>query len=258
MMEQVNKLFAQNQELLVSTLYNREQYIEDERAFSEHIYELEREKEKLSDQIYAAEKALQQDCRRKGALWRGTHKILKLAGLSKRKDSNARPEMDVVEDIEKDCNIVPLTRENRMSLEVNSLRNGNGLAKLSHANIQAVQVNPQRNGSGDLTDGSYNNSPSHRSSVPSVRNGGGLEHDNIPHTYRGVQKNGHESPSRTPPLNRHSKNNNMEEDMHVMKQPLPTQSTPIQKVFVTQLTTPQIMKASPDGMTRVSDTIDIS
>lgn len=30
----------------------------------EHIYELEREKDKLSDQIFAAEKALQQDGRK--------------------------------------------------------------------------------------------------------------------------------------------------------------------------------------------------
>ena len=30
-------------------------------------------------------------------------------------------------------------------------------------------------------------------------------------------------------------------------------STPIQKVFVTQLTTPQVMKASPDGMNMVGN-----
>jgi len=90
LMDQVNKLLSQNQDLLVTTLHSREQHMDDERAFSDHIYGLEREKEKLSEKVLAAEKALMDTStgRKKNALWRGTHKILKKAGLKKKKDGN--------------------------------------------------------------------------------------------------------------------------------------------------------------------------
>lgn len=90
LMDQVNKLLAQNQELLMTTLHSRDQYIDEERTFTDHIYELEREREKLSEKVLAAEKALQESGnKKKGVLWRGTRKILKKAGLAKKKDSNA-------------------------------------------------------------------------------------------------------------------------------------------------------------------------
>ncbi|XP_066932183.1 girdin-like [Clytia hemisphaerica] len=87
LMDQVNKLLNQNQELLMTTLQSRDQYLDDERAFSDHIYGLEREKEKLSEKVLAAEKALHESGggKKKGKIWRGTNKILKRTGLKKKK-----------------------------------------------------------------------------------------------------------------------------------------------------------------------------
>ncbi|XP_065660956.1 girdin isoform X4 [Hydra vulgaris] len=88
LIDQNNKLILQSKELLFSTLQSRDQFLDDERIFSDHIYGLEREREILAEKVQAAERALQDTGnKKKGALWRGTNKIFKKVGL-KKKTSN--------------------------------------------------------------------------------------------------------------------------------------------------------------------------
>lgn len=86
LMEQLNKLLEQNQSLLVKTLESRDTYLEDERAFSDRLYMLEREKEKLMERVDAANKAMinmSSTGKKKNMFVRGAHKVLKKAGLRK-------------------------------------------------------------------------------------------------------------------------------------------------------------------------------
>eukprot|EP00794_Sanderia_malayensis_P020632 gene20632-22667_t len=87
LMDQVNKLLAQNQELLVKTLESRDTFLEDERAFSDRLYMLEREKEKLMDKVDAANKALVDHSntgpKKKNLFVRGARKIMKKTGMKK-------------------------------------------------------------------------------------------------------------------------------------------------------------------------------
>ncbi|XP_065068071.1 protein Daple-like isoform X1 [Rhopilema esculentum] len=91
LMDQVNKLLAQNQSLLEKTLESRDTYLEDERAFSDRLYMLERDREKLVDKLENANRTLYDmanSSKKRNLFVRGAHKVLKKAGLRKgqRKD----------------------------------------------------------------------------------------------------------------------------------------------------------------------------
>lgn len=86
LVEQVNKLVEQNQDLLVKSLEDKDQFMDDERAFSDRIYALQRQKERLEEQVDLANKALAESAAKPKKKPNFLARVMMKARLKKKKD----------------------------------------------------------------------------------------------------------------------------------------------------------------------------
>ncbi|XP_068681425.1 girdin-like isoform X2 [Montipora foliosa] len=90
LVEQVNRLVEQNQGLLVKSLEDKDQFIDDERAFSGRIYALQRQKENLEKQVDLANKALAESVAKPKKKPNFLARVMRKAGLKKKKDESPK------------------------------------------------------------------------------------------------------------------------------------------------------------------------
>ncbi|XP_031572886.1 daple-like protein isoform X2 [Actinia tenebrosa] len=85
--DKVSWLMGQNRELMVKSLEEKDQFMEEERIFSDRLYNLQRTKEKLEEQIDLANKALSESAppKKKPGFFK---KVFQKAGLKKKKDES--------------------------------------------------------------------------------------------------------------------------------------------------------------------------
>ncbi|XP_078351511.1 uncharacterized protein LOC144636228 isoform X2 [Oculina patagonica] len=97
LVEQVNKLVEQNQDLLVKSLDDKDQFMDGERAFSDRIYALQRQKERLEEQVDLANKALAESAVKPKKKPNFLSRVMRKAGLKKKKDETPKNKRNSVQ-----------------------------------------------------------------------------------------------------------------------------------------------------------------
>ncbi|KAJ7381952.1 Girdin [Desmophyllum pertusum] len=89
LVEQINKLVEQNQDLLVKSLEDKDHFMDDERAFSDRNYSLQRQKERLEEQVDLANKALAESTVKPKKKPNFLARVMEKAGLKKARNNFA-------------------------------------------------------------------------------------------------------------------------------------------------------------------------